>query len=319
MPISAPRPSLPTGQEHQGDDYLVTAIGSCRVAGPLRMGAQPGSGIACNQTGIYGYCHSSAEALQQVRVLTGEINLPAALGPLIAPSGLRNQPHLPSDCYFVEISSAKRLCAQGHYLQLNYLTRHFQDFFSDRERVRSFWQHARCADRSTMMAFLQNERAYWALTEQDRALLADIRLQLSSPQTLEADLTAIAERLPKVLFVTHFNATKHDGTLLKARADFISMSREVLRAKGLPYFDPSDYVQAFGPANALKPGDQSLTHFSDEFEAVLYDNWLRRYLRPAIAQKSATARQQPQAAPIPGPVAAPGSPPEPVVASPAYS
>lgn len=280
-PLSVPRPAPAP------EALTVTAIGSCRVVGPLRKGTADQSEIALNQSGVYGYCHASTEALQQIRVLMGEITIPADLEPLIAPSGLRNQPHSRSDLYFVEISSGKMISTQGYHIQLNYLTRHFEDFFSDRDRTRAFWQHARNEDRPAMLEFLQSQRAFWALKPADRALLSDVRLELATPERLRSDILQITARLPETLFVTHFNAAKHDGTLLRTRADFVKMTSDVLRELRLPCFDPSDYVAAYGPGSALERGNQSLTHYAPEFEAVLYDNWLRRYIRPLQARLAA--------------------------------
>jgi len=283
--IPQPRPV----QDHRDAAFLVSAIGSCRVAGPLRK-AKGADGFAFNQTGVYGYCHSSAEALQQLRVLQGELTIPAELEPLIAPSGLRSEPHVPSDMYFVEICSAKQITTHGYSVQLNYLTRKYEDFFSDKERVRAFWRHAREGDAAKMQAFLLEERAFWSLDETDRDLLKDIRLELATPASLEADVLGIQERVPAALFVTHFNATKHDGTLLHARKAFIDLATSVFKACNLPFFDPTDYVGAYGVGRALAHGNQSLTHYSEDFEAVLLDNWVRRYVRPAMTRVEAGRR-----------------------------
>ena len=298
MPVSAPAPVTPQGSAaaglwsaEDGHPFRVTAIGSCRVAGPLRKGlrdAMAPADVALNQSGVYGYCHSSAEALQQISALQGDVRIPQKLAPLIAPSGLRAEDHRMSDMYIVELSSAKMLTTHGHFIQLNYLTRHFEAFFAERARARAFWQHARSDDAQAMQSFLQDQNAYWALSEDDRALLKDVRLQMATPQRLAEDISKIAAKVPDVLFVTHFNAAKRDGTFLKSRSTFIEMTTRVLRDLKQPFFDPSDYVEVYGAHQALDHNSGSLTHYSASFEMVLWDNWLRRYIRPAMARRVST-------------------------------
>lgn len=264
--------------------FRVTAIGSCRVASPLRQ-VRPDAGFELNQTGIYGYCHSSREALQQLRILQGDGDLPNAVLPLVAPSlggaGLGRRPHVPSDFYVIELCSAKELTIDGTSVQLNYLTRHFEHFFDDRDRARSFWRLARKGEPDTLLAWLEDQDPYWALSPEDRRLLAGTRLSMTTEEGLRRDIAEIARRVPALLFVTHFQARRHDGAHLKARSEFISLARSVLKAMDMPFFDPSDYVEAYGQAAALDDAAQSLSHYAPGFEAFLSDHWVRRYIQPA--------------------------------------
>ena len=260
----------------------VTAIGSCRVLGPLRRNAS--SGFSLNQAGIYGYCHSSAEALQQIRVLQHELTLPQRLRPVVAPSitggDISAAGHSASDLYFVELCSAKVLTVEGVSVQLNYLTRHFSEFFADRDRARSFWRLARQPDSSALLAFLADDPAYLGLDASDQAILGSTRLELATAESLTQDLSEIAARIKDVVFVTHFDAAKHDGSLLHARAEYLQMVRAVLDDLGLDYFDPSEDVRRFGQATALEDASASLSHYAPGFEERLGRKWEARYIAP---------------------------------------
>ena len=121
----------------------ITAIGSCRIAGPLRR-SQINSGSLYNRSGVYGYCHTSAEAVQMARHLVGEKAIPQGIWPLVSKSECRPDPHDPSDAYVVEISSAKSITLDGSPIQLNYLAGAYPAIFEDREVARQYWKGGLC-------------------------------------------------------------------------------------------------------------------------------------------------------------------------------
>ena len=274
--------------------FRVSAIGSCRVVGPLRR-AGPDAGFALNQSGVFGYCHSSSEALQQLRVLRGDLILPEYLLPVLAPRCAENPEirslHEPSDMYFIELSSAKILSVDGFCIQLNYFTRHFESFFEDRDRARAFWRAVRENDTAARKEVLD---ASPSRLPQDRYLLENLRMDMSTLDGLVSDICTIESIVPHALFVTHFAARKHDGVMLAAREAYLKTLRKALQTSAVQYFDPSDYVEAFGQAQALKDPDGSLSHYSDEFESYLCANWVTRYIQP-LAQFH---EQQPQRIPV---------------------
>lgn len=260
----------------------VTAIGSCRVLAPLKEACRIG-GARLNQSGVYGYCHSSTEAVQQITHLQNGTAPPAWLRPIVAPSSTSDDEagvgHTPSDLYFVELSSSKILTVDDHAIQLNYLTRHLRGFFADHERSRLYWRLLRADDQTALREMLAADEVYLSLSEADREMLAKLRLTLTTPDILRRDLAQIEALLPNFIIVTHFDAAKRDGTLLSARADYLAMLRRVLRETRLTWFDPSDYVSAFGQRGALEHSD-SLSHYSSEFVDLLALNWATRYINP---------------------------------------
>lgn len=279
----------------------VTSVGSCRVVGPLRRAAAGGE-FVLNQTGVYGYCHSSAEAVQQVQVLRGERVLPAHLLPVVAPrlaGGARDHtPHVPSQLYFVELSSAKELRIDGVHVQLNYFTRHLREFFADPDRARAYWRTVRAGDPRALRALVADDPVAAQQTAADRYLLASLTMRLTTAAQMAADIRAIQARLPNVLFVTHFNAADENGDPVPARADFIALARTALKDTGAIYFDPSDYVEAYGQADAIDSHQGSLSHYTGTFEAFLARNWMTRYIQPlADGLHESQARARHRAAP----------------------
>lgn len=269
----------------------VTAVGSCRVLGPLRKAGSDAC-FSLNQSGVYGYCHSSAEALQQLRVLNGTFRLPEHLLPVVAPRSAETESlaasHIPSDMYIVELSSAKILTIDGVCVQLNYFTRHFQSFFSDRQKSRAFWKAVRENDFEARKSVID---AGPERLPTDRYMLENLRMELSSEESLSEDINAITSLVPHALFVTHFNARKRDGLLLSARENYLRSAVRALETSGVKYFDPSDYVEAFGQSEALADSTGSLSHYSEEFEAFLCNNWTTRYIKPLADGR--TARRVP--------------------------
>jgi len=123
----------------------ITAIGSCRISTPFKAAAL--SHPVVNNTGrVYGYTHTSAEALQQIRFLQGEFTPPTDSLPLLMPNvdvdALASVQHPTSDIYFIELSSTKELRIADTQVQLNYVTRHFVEFFADKLSARDFWRLA---------------------------------------------------------------------------------------------------------------------------------------------------------------------------------
>lgn len=95
-------------------------VGSCRVHGPLRakVGYQPV---------LPGYTHTAKEAIQRLRFVRGDLQIPNPVAPYVfsrrvAPKVSRK--HLQalenSDVTLVEICSSKEVSRDGYWLNLNY-------------------------------------------------------------------------------------------------------------------------------------------------------------------------------------------------------
>ena len=124
----------------------IAPIGTCRIHTPLRRG-QRRYPINVNLDRVYGFTHTSDEALQMVRYLQGEKTFQPETIPVIyrqdRDNGLVDAAPSPSDLTIVEISSAKKITSGDDSVQSNYLYHHLSDFFADPVRTQKFWSMVR--------------------------------------------------------------------------------------------------------------------------------------------------------------------------------
>ena len=237
-----------------------------------------------NQSGVYGYSHSCSEIRQHLTHLLEDTRPPADLMPVLSPSvsddAEDTDSHKASDFYVFELSSAKEISIDGHPVQLNYLNRHFRAFFSDTQRTRAYWAHAMHSDEPAMSDFLRDLPDYKRLSASDQRLLRNVRLTLTTPKQLRCDIDAIRSAVPYHLFVTHFDAKAPDGTLLKARANYLNMVRDALTECNATWYDPSPSVHAFGQNIAIDDPQKSLSHYAHSFEQYLSSDWWMRFIDP---------------------------------------
>jgi len=270
----------------------ITAIGSCRISTPFK--SAPASYPVINNTDrIYGYTHSSAEALQQIKFLQSDFTPAPELLPLLMPNtdheALAAKTHITSDIYFVELSSAKELEIDGVQVQLNYLTRHFADFFSETTRARDFWRLVDGKQEAAKQAYLDAQESFRSLDQTDREILRRLTRKMTTPASLQQDMREIRERLPNVVFVTHCNALTNTNTPIASRSAYIEMVNEVAQDLGVPCFDPTVSMQAFGQHAALSDPNSSLSHYVPEFGDFLFDGLFSRYIAPTDNQSVLSA------------------------------
>ncbi len=262
----------------------ITAIGSCRISTPFKAASL--SHPVVNNTGrIYGYTHTSAEALQQIRFLQGEFVPSAETLPLLMPNAdvdaLLDTTHPTSDIYFIELSSTKDLRIADTQVQLNYVTRHFADFFADKLRARDFWRMADGTQEDAKDKFLNEQESFQNLSVSDQTLLRGLTRTLSTSESLTRDMTEIRDRLPNVVFVSHCNALTKNHEPIASRAAYIAMVEEVARDLNLPLFNPTASMQAFGQHAAMSDGETSLSHYSEDFGCFLFDGLFETYIAPS--------------------------------------
>lgn len=263
----------------------VRAIGSCRLFTPMRMarGIYP---FGLDMRRDFGFVHTSAEAIQALRFIRGEISFPDHLIPVIArdaeTKGLVDEPVLEQpDIYLIEISSAKETRVGEYRCQLNYVVRHFGDFFADAARRQQFNRMSGRGNWRERQDWLETLRVYQAMDQQDRELLSAIEIRVLGVKDMIADLQQFAERTGGTPLVvqTHIAARDANGDLLKTRSRVMSEVKEAANALGLPLLDPSEEMQLFGQARALKRNGTDLTHFSDVFSehigSKIYEDYIR--------------------------------------------
>ena len=282
-----------SSKQDESSTYSVTAIGSCRIVGPLRH-LQQSEPMILNQSGVYGYSHSCTEVRKHLTHLLKGTRPPNELLPILSPSAqsanVIDDPHEKSNFYVFELSSTKIIKVDDHPVQLNYLNRYFSTFFANTNRTRAFWALAKTGSHSEMRNFLENIHEYKELTENDQKLLSRIRLEVTTPQQLRLDIDAIRSSVSDHLFVTHFDAYGGDGNLIQSRASYLKMVREALIDCGVTWYDPTESIAAFGQKLALDDPEKSLSHYSPSFEKYLSGNWWHRFIHPTQKERKMDER-----------------------------
>ncbi|MGB5557271.1 MAG: hypothetical protein WBN04_04570, partial [Paracoccaceae bacterium] len=263
--------------------FSITPIGSCRITTPLRRG-QPIHGFQLNLDRCYGYCHSPAEAVQMARFIQGSATISKEVWPLVSRAHdlheISASTHVSSELYVVELSSAKEVTIDGISVQLNYLKSAYSDFFANPERCNVFWALAKAGDSDELMGFLDHE---WSATPQQRSdanMLGKIRLQLVTPEGLRRDIRVLSDMLPDVLFVSHVDASKPDGNLIKSRSEFINLVEAEVKSAGCKFYNPTDLMHEFGQTAAIEDESTGLAHFTESFADSLMEDWMGEVIAP---------------------------------------
>ena len=261
--------------------FTITPIGSCRINTPVRI-AEKTYGFRRNMERIYGFSHSSAEAVQQVRFMLGDYSPNPIVEPFISPNlsiaELEQKRHDLSDMYIVELSSAKRLTIDGDCVQLNYLTRNFPAFFADKYRASQFWRLATNGNQDAIDRFLTPFVKDEIITPQDQDIIRKLRFKMTTAAELRSDVDYLMETLPAVLFVTHVNARKTDGFPISSREKYIELVKFVVKGAGGLLCDPTDIMKTVGQEFAIEDNSTSLAHFTEKFSVLLFDSWYQQVI-----------------------------------------
>lgn len=272
----------------------VTPIGTCRIHTPLKR-AVARYPLELDIRRNYGFVHTSGEALQLLQFLQGERQFRPDVVPLFVRDGdlarFQAEAWEPSDLHIVEISSTKRLTCGSDAVQLNYVSRHFGDFFASRERTRRFWSVLRKGTRQDLLDFLSSESSYQMLGSADRELLTALSMEQMSFSTVKSDMAEIVERLgrERIVFVTHVNALMPDASVIPSRDRLIRWVKLAARELDVQCFDPTDYLEAFGQRRALEQDGLDLTHYTPAFSDHIYDALHRSHVSSLITAGGDTA------------------------------
>jgi tetratricopeptide (TPR) repeat protein len=269
----------------------ITPIGTCRIHTPLSR-AVARYPIELDLRRNYGFVHTSEEALQQLRFLQGDKQFQPEVIPLVFRPGdaeeAGRQAWEPSDLHVVEISSAKRVLCGNDAVQINYLYRHFGDFFASNERSRRFWKRVRGGHRMELIEYLERQSIFQMMSATDRELLANLSTEQQTFKTIKSDMTEIVERLgrERVLFVTHVNAATPDGAVIPSRDRLIRWVKLAADQLGTAVFDPTAAMIEFGQAQALEKHGLDLTHYSPAFSDRLYDVMHQEHLAASFGAQA---------------------------------
>lgn len=260
----------------------IAPIGTCRIHTPLRRGAGrfPIQPVVSRN---YGYVHTSAEALQQLRFMFGKQELPADIRKLAFRPGssvdLDRKVHSKADLYLVELSSRKSLTVDGYPIQMNYMVRCFADFFADKARAGLFWSLAKENCIAERRETFERDIAFQRLSREDRELLARVLKHDMTDEELERDMRAIADLVGKdnLVFVTHVNADTPDNMPIEQRRKLISAVRGIAKRMEVPCYDPTPLMRHLGQADAMENSGLDLAHYTDLFADHLCEAWYTSY------------------------------------------
>jgi tetratricopeptide (TPR) repeat protein len=262
---------------------IISPLGTCRIHTPLRRGSDR-FGYKLDIMSNYGFVHTSAEIIQQLRFMEGDLDLPDNLLPLIARPNFtrtaKSTSGTSADLYGIEISSAKNLRLYGFDIQLNYTTRYFGDFFYNADRARRFWSMALPKNMDDRLHWLKTEPTFCALSPEDQQLLADIEMGFLDTDHIISDLQKIIDLVGKerVFVQTHIDAATSVGTRINSRSKLIKSLETITRKLDIPCFNPTSLMTEFGQKKAMENGGEDLTHytpaFSDKIANMLYGKFI---------------------------------------------
>jgi tetratricopeptide (TPR) repeat protein len=267
--------------------FTIAPVGTCRIHTPLRRGAghYPIRPVLARN---YGFVHTSSEALQQLQFMFGKKDIPADVRTLTfrpGSSGNFEKKSRPgADLYLVEISSRKLLSVDDHPIQMNYMVRHFGDFFADKKRSRLFWSMATPNRMAERRQWLEQDFAFQRLSPVDRDLLARIQRRDLKDAEISAEMEQIAEIVGRdhLAFVTHVNADTPDNMPVEQRRELINTVRAIAKRLDLPCYDPTPLMRKLGQANAMENGGLDLTHYTDLFSDQLCEAWYTEFVVPKV-------------------------------------
>lgn len=217
-------------------------LGSCRVHTPIRLLAR--DRIRTDHEGAEWYTHSTRDALQKLKIVRRQLDLPEKVVPLVVESHAQKWnpgKHHPNfygraDVFVVEICSRKIAANEGIYYQQ--------------------WP--------TQMVVREPER-YPELV----ACVEGATHRIQSREELLGDLNRICDRLGRpVLFVPHLNVKMTNGQPFPERTIIRDALEEFCRSdERASLFDPTAIVAEYGEAQALVDSG----HYREEFYPLLAD------------------------------------------------
>lgn len=265
----------------------ITALGSCRLHNPLKkFNSFPY--LQLNAADIYGFVHTSSEALQQLRYLEGDYLPSASIQPILSSRLRFNKTKLQqkspvSDLYFVEISSAKTVMVENEFVQMNYIYVYFSEFFLDANRTKKFWSLAALPDREELLQFLKADPIYNTYPKEKQVLLSKISVKHMSEEELKQDIIAINQKVKNVVFVTHCNVKLPDMTYISSREKWIKTIEKVCKEVGCKVYNPTHLMMVLGQSASLQKNGLDSTHYTSLFEKQIFNDLHRLYIEPLLS------------------------------------
>ncbi|MHA7821020.1 MAG: hypothetical protein ACX930_15345 [Erythrobacter sp.] len=257
---------------------VICPIGTCRINNPLRR-ARPTHDFALEKSRNYGFTHTAHEALQQLRFMLGEIDIPERSRQVSFRHGrggeLAETMETQPDYYLVEISSAKNITLDGYAVQINYFYRRFEDLFSDAGRRQRFSQLAAGERREGLHEWLEAQPSFMRLSPEGQSQLKDIRIATDTRADVLAALEQIVERVgrDRLVVTSHVDARDARGRHLPPRQQHVRDVIDACAQLEISCYNPTGLMERIGQKDALKKDGHDLTHFTEIFEDALFRDW----------------------------------------------
>jgi hypothetical protein len=277
----------------------VTVLGTCRVYDPFAILRKQGA-VELRNAGVYGFVHYTKEALQQLRVMHGELAIPAELQPYVthrelptaadgnlATAGNRLEE---TDLLVVEISSLKEIAFRGFYLQINRLR---NELVGEREELERWWKRLYDKEKLGRSAAEREPFLGDGLSPLERDLVLETEVQMQSAESVLADMEAIRGYFGgPILWVSHFDTVGlKSGSELPLRKQLVRAVEAGAASLGQPFFNPRREIEDFGMEEALV----DMGHYQPEFQAELasrFEAMLPEWLGSGSAASSASTRSE---------------------------
>lgn len=263
--------------------FRVVPIGSCRLQNALSEGEKKhpyAADVACT----YQLVHTTKEALQQIRLMRGEIELPMRWSYLWAGMNGRltvTRETSLADLYAVEICSRKTVMLDGVYLQTvliydSFVSRGFADLLT------AFYSSPTLPETDYREEWLARyPRQLRDCSEDDRDFLRRAIAVDDSADEIYRDVIELLNLTDNRLVVaTHCNALGRDGIPIAGRAALVQEIQEICKKLGVPIFDPSPILAAFGQERGMEAKGTDTEHYTPEFQALVEDVFYKNHIEP---------------------------------------
>lgn len=250
----------------------ITTIGTCRIRLPMEvMQRSLSPRLALDNRRVYGYTHSSKEALQAAEYMLGRIALDSKAWPFISDAPFRASADLNialGDYFVLEISSLKKFTFRGVLINSNFVSRRTKSQ-SILRIMHQFPGPDQCAQREE---HLIKEPAFNAMSPSIQQVVCQTIIEFSTELEIIHDLKKLKAMLGNLLVVTHCNVKTASGGILPERANCIDIVSRAAQANGLPVYNPSGAMLQFGQQQAMAAFGLDTAHYTPEFDRVVaYD------------------------------------------------
>jgi hypothetical protein len=253
------------------------SLGSCRVRNPLYVLRDRGDLRICD--GGLAATHTAAEALQALRLVRGEIQIPDALAPFVfetekTPPTERLAQTLSGgvDVSLLEVSGDKQFTYGDILLQQNFVSR---NLVQAHHGALLGWYREVClgrnVDEDLVQASLEKLREGGFRHDEWMAeLLRGLRLLRHDADDLSRTLREIIARVGgRWVVIGAITVPGEEGATMRDRREMNETVKAAAEGCGAVFFDPTEFVVAYGRTTALDAGGANINEYAESFYPIL--------------------------------------------------